>query len=64
MKAGCFGDAETEVSGEPTEAHTWFMGSRWQFANCRGCKAHLGWFFSGGQRFFGLLLERLVSSES
>lgn len=58
---GCFKDAEgCAIHGAPTEAYTWFDGCRWQYANCRGCKAHLGWFFTGAQGFFGLLFDRLV----
>lgn len=58
---GCFKDAEgCAVSGDPTEAHTWFEGCRWQYAHCRGCRSHLGWFFTGAEAFFGLLLDRVV----
>lgn len=59
---GCFRDADgAKVSGEPTEAHTWFDGCRWQYAHCGKCAAHLGWFFTGAQSFFGLLLDFLIS---
>ncbi|HZA51922.1 MAG TPA: cereblon family protein [Myxococcaceae bacterium] len=58
---GCFADAEgCAVHGEPTDEHTWFPGCFWQFAHCRGCAAHLGWYFTGAATFFGLVLERLA----
>lgn len=59
---GCFADAPgCDVVGDPTDEHTWFSGYRWQFALCDGCMTHLGWYFrSGGDGFFGLLLDRLT----
>ena len=61
---GCFSEAEgCSVYGEPTDEHTWFPGCVWQFAHCRGCGVHLGWFFSGGDAFFGLVLDRLVPAD-
>jgi len=58
---GCFSEAPgCLVDGLPTDEATWFPGSRWQYAHCAKCQAHLGLAFSGGDSFFGLLLERLV----
>lgn len=58
---GCFSLAPgAVVSGPPTEEATWFTGCRWQYAHCAGCAVHLGWFFTGAARFFGLILDRLV----
>lgn len=58
---GCFSAAPgCVVSGEPTEAATWFPGCRWQLAQCGQCLVHLGWAFTGAHSFFGLLLEGLV----
>jgi len=58
---GCFAEARgCVVDGAPTLAHTWFTGCAWQYAHCGNCRAHLGWFFSGEQSFFGLIAERLA----
>lgn len=58
---GCFASAPGAlVAGEPTTEFSWFTGYAWRFALCRGCGAHLGWFFQGGApTFFGLILNRL-----
>ena len=62
---GCFSDAEgCAVSGERTDEHTWFPGCAWQLAHCRGCGVHLGWFFSGADRFYGLVLDRLAPGDA
>jgi hypothetical protein len=58
---GCFGAAPgCAVLGAATDEHTWFPGCRWRIAVCGSCGEHLGWSFSGVQRFFGLILARLV----
>lgn len=49
-----------DVSGEPTLEHSWFSGYRWQYASCRQCQRHLGWFFNGESGFFGLIHGKLV----
>jgi len=49
-----------EVSGEPTSDYSWFVGYRWQYASCRQCQRHLGWFFRGENGFFGLIRDQLV----
>lgn len=57
----CYSDAPgCEVSGAPTLEHTWFSGCHWQYASCRQCHTHLGWYFSGVKVFFGLILDKLV----
>ena len=60
---GCFHAAPgARVEGQPTAEFTWFPGYCWDMATCRGCAAHLGWFFDGGEAtFFGLILDRLES---
>lgn len=58
---GCFQAAPGCASvGPPTGEYTWFPGCRWRIAVCSSCGDHLGWSFTGGQRFFGLILARLV----
>ena len=37
---------------------------RWRLALCAGCHVHLGWHYSGGAPFFGLILDRLVEGEA
>ncbi len=61
FELGCFGDAPgCLVMGEPTSEFTWFSGSVWQFALCRTCGAHLGWYYETGESgFYGLLPARL-----
>lgn len=49
-----------QVFGEPTKEFTWFAGYLWQFAVCRQCKEHLGWYYIGATSdFFGLILTKL-----
>ncbi len=63
FEIGCFGAADGCLAvGNPTEEFTWFSGYAWQVALCAACRTHLGWRFSatGGSRFFGLIVERLV----
>ena len=58
---GCFARAPgAGVTGIPVSEHSWFPGCAWQFADCAGCRAHLGWYFTGEASFFGLIAERLV----
>jgi len=57
---GCFDHAPGCLAiGPATAEHTWFAGYRWQIAVCGNCHEHLGWVFSNGTRFFGLILNRL-----
>ena len=61
---GCFTAAPgCTVVGQPSDAFTWFAGTRWQVAVCASCGAHLGWRYErmSGGIFFGLLLDRLVA---
>ena len=59
---GCFRDACGCVTvGESTTAYSWFAGYAWRIALCGGCREHLGWEFRADtDRFFGLILDRLV----
>ncbi len=63
---GCFANAPgCATSGEETDLYTWFEGYTWVIAACGACQTHLGWRFSaagGGERFFGLILDRLVQA--
>lgn len=56
MAEGCL------VSGKPSEFFTWFPGHAWQYAYCRQCNTHLGWYFScdGSAGFFGLIIDLLL----
>jgi hypothetical protein len=56
MAEGCI------ISGKPTEFFTWFPGHAWQFAYCRQCNTHLGWYYScdGLSGFFGLITDKLL----
>jgi len=60
----CFSEAPgAAAEGEATDDHTWFPGYFWNFALCRGCVRHLGWFYrrdSGGDAFFGLIKGRIT----
>lgn len=49
-----------EVTGVPTREHSWFAGYRWQYASCGECHVHLGWYYTGGVEFFGLIIANLV----
>lgn len=61
---GCFQSAPgCAVFGTPTGEHTWFAGCLWRIAACRGCGEHLGWRFQGAEEFYGLILDRLVTSK-
>jgi len=61
FELGCFRDAPgCQLMGEPTSEFTWFSGSVWQFALCRTCGGHLGWYYETGESgFYGLLPARL-----
>lgn len=62
---GCFASAPGCAQiGPATEEWTWFSGYAWQIAVCRSCGRHLGWRYrnSGGNSFYGLILERLVAA--
>lgn len=59
---GCWAAAPgCAAIGRPTSEFSWFAGYRWQIGECGGCGLHLGWLFSGdGDRFWGLIVERVV----
>jgi hypothetical protein len=62
---GCFESAAGCAGvGPVSDEFTWFKGYSWQVVICMGCMTHLGWFFlsSGQHHFYGLILDRLVSS--
>lgn len=61
---GCFRSAVGVVPvGPATDEFSWFRGFRWRVGLCRSCQSHMGWLFSGGDnRFYGLILDRLVES--
>lgn len=64
---GCFCRAPgCNVFGVPTTEFTWFPGRAWRIAVCRGCRVHLGWYFSpqsGGASFFGLIVDMLLEDD-
>ena len=60
---GCFSAAEgCAPVGPPSDEFTWFPGFAWRVGICRGCLAHLGWYFSApsGAAFWGLILDHLI----
>lgn len=62
---GCFQTAVGCRGVGPVSCEfAWFRGYDWQIAVCAGCMTHLGWIFSasGGTRFHGLILDRLINS--
>jgi hypothetical protein len=65
FRLGCFSKAwNCIVHGVPTYAFTWFPGFRWRFCSCGRCGLHLGWHYdSGGEGFFGLILDNLVRQQ-
>ncbi|HVL02782.1 MAG TPA: cereblon family protein [Dongiaceae bacterium] len=56
MAEGCI------VSGKPTEFFTWFPGHAWQYAYCKDCNNHLGWYYTcdGMAGFYGLIIDQLL----
>ena len=62
FEIGCFQNAPgCIVEGSLTADFSWFAGFKWRIALCGACLIHLGWqFVSGGGRFSGLILDRLV----
>jgi hypothetical protein len=64
FEIGCFREAQgCEQAGEFTDFYSWFDGYAWRYAVCRSCRVHLGWAYRGPDTFFGLVLNRLVSSK-
>ncbi len=57
----CYSDAPGAADvGVPTTLATWFPGYAWSFAICMQCQNHLGWWYSGKDRFAGLIASRLI----
>lgn len=57
----CYSDAPGAADvGIPTAEYTWFAGYSWSFAICLKCQDHLGWWYSGADRFVGLIATRLI----
>jgi hypothetical protein len=64
FRIGCFGQAPGGAeTGEQTDEHTWFPGYCWRILHCGKCGIHLGWGFhaGSGDRFCGLILDRLIT---
>jgi hypothetical protein len=63
FQIGCFRSAAgCGYLGEPTTEFTWFRGFAWRVALCANCLINVGWLFAapGGERFHGLILDRLI----
>ena len=58
----CYSEADgCIVVGEKMSEFSWFNGFFWQFAMCKECLNHLGWFYSSDDKyFFGLVSEYLI----
>ena len=64
FEIGCFRQAQgCEQAGEFTDFYSWFDGYSWRYAVCGSCRAHLGWVYQGEDSFFGLVLDRLLTSK-
>ncbi len=50
-------------TGPVSNEHSWFAAHSWQVALCSVCGEHLGWMFTGGSRFYGLITNRLVDED-
>ena len=60
---GCFQRADGCVPvGPASDEFTWFSGFAWRVGVCRGCLAHLGWYFTApsGDAFYVLILDHLI----
>lgn len=63
FEIGCFRAADgCEQVGDFTEFYSWFDGYNWSYAMCSSCRVHLGWIYRGKDSFFGLVLDRLLTS--
>ena len=62
---GCFRLAPGSVADSRAFTEfSWFEGYAWSLAVCAMCGSHLGWRFSAeGDRFYGLVLDRLIEGE-
>jgi hypothetical protein len=64
FEIGCFRNAPGCAAVGPLSAEfTWFAGYSWQIGVCAACRLHLGWRFVGADRFFGLILDRLIAPD-
>ena len=60
---GCFRRAPGCVPFGPSSTEfAWFKGYLWQIIYCRGCQQHLGWMFIGEERFFGIIVNKLIEA--
>ena len=59
---GCFSRVwNCAPVGGVTMDDTWFAGYAWQILSCGFCGEHMGWSYSSSsERFYGLILARLV----
>jgi hypothetical protein len=57
----CYSDAPGAAdAGDPTSEASWFPKYAWSFAICKECLNHLGWWYTGPDRFAGLIATRLI----
>jgi len=57
----CFKEAPGCVNtGLPSLEFTWFKNHSWQMSHCKNCEQQMGWYFSGAQNFYGLIVNQLV----
>lgn len=57
----CYSDAPGAANvGKATSEASWFPGYAWTFALCAQCQNHIGWWYSGKDRFAGLIATRLI----
>ena len=64
FEIGCFREAPgCRQAGEFTDFYSWFDGCAWRYAMCGSCRVHLGWVYQGEDTFFGLVLDRLLTSK-
>jgi len=62
FEIGCFSEAKgCMASSIAFTEFSWFFGFSWKIGVCTQCSTHLGWIFqSGSDRFYGLILEKLI----
>lgn len=62
FEIGCFSDAKGCVASSISSCEfSWFFGFSWKIGDCNECSTHLGWIFSSeSDRFYGLILEKLI----
>ncbi len=60
---GCFRNAPGCIQeGIVTDDFSWFKGYSWRYALCADCQQHLGWIYDSQDQFYGLILDRLIST--